>query len=635
MTPENLRSLFVCGATADEFKASLPDGGGRIAQLEALVQADRDASEFARPGLKLNVLVIAEGWCRDSQDGSAVLLHLAGGRPGVSIRFFGRDEHPDLMAAYRKDGQFDSIPVMVFLDPDFNELGRYVERPDEVTALYERHRADLAQARPEFGPADAAVGSFAEPVKEQLKAAMKELRERDRPVATAIIAAALNELAGRGPARTGARTHASGPARSGGRILFRNIGTLLSGDLAEPILSASSVLVEDGVISEIGTEPDADVVIDVHGATLAPGLWDSHFHPYFGDYSPRQKINGAVERTAASGVTTLVSAGAGHQPGMYLPSPTLPNVQAGRAGQGHNPVRARDARGSKALAITMAAAWQSARPSSIKCYAGTVFAEDGFVRDDFTDMMANGVRLLKFQRPMSSISQAQTYRGWAAELDLLVMTHTGNRPVTTDTDSIIESLQAIDPDIAGHVNGGPTPAPRDAVDWLIDHGRAALELVFIGNLRVAARVLERAAERGELHRIILGTDLPGGTGVVPGAVLRTIQLLSHLTDIPVAQLYCMATGNTARVHRLPGGRVAIGAPADLVAWDPVVASETDEFLDCVAYGDRAYPGLVMIDGVVTQQGNPLLLAPKRMPTIHRNVSPATAGGSLQTLTTGS
>jgi len=196
-----------------------------------------------------------------------------------------------------------------------------------------------------------------------------------------------------------------------GRILFRNIGTLLSGDLAEPILSAASLLVEDGLISEIGTEPDADAVIDLHGATLAPGFWDSHFHPYFGDYSPRQRVNGAVERTAASGVTTLVSAGAGHQPGMYLPSPTLPNVQAGIAGKGHNPVRARDARGSKALAITMNEAWQNSRPSSIKCYAGTVFAEDGFVRDDFVDMMANGIRLLKFQRPMSRISEAQTYRG--------------------------------------------------------------------------------------------------------------------------------------------------------------------------------------------------------------------------------
>ena len=93
--------------------------------------------------------------------------------------------------------------------------------------------------------------------------------------------------------------------------------------------------------------------------------------------------------------------------------------------------------------------------------------------------------------------------------------------------------------------------------------------MFIGNLRVAARVLQRAAERGELHRIILGTDLPGGTGVVPGAVLRTIQLLSHLTDIPVEQLYCMATGNTASVHRLPGGRVAIGGPP---TWWPGIQS---------------------------------------------------------------
>jgi enamidase len=207
------------------------------------------------------------------------------------------------------------------------------------------------------------------------------------------------------------------------------------------------------------------------------------------------------------------------------------------------------------------------------------------------------------------------------------MTHTGNRPLTRDTDSILESLRAVVPDIAGHVNGGPTPAPLEAVDWLIDRGRAALELVLIGNLRIAAHVLRRAAERGELHRVVLGSDLPGGTGVVPTAVLRTIQLLSHLTEVPVEQLVCMATGNTARVHRLPGGRVAVGEPADLVVWDPVVASATGEFLDCIVYGDRPYPGLIMIDGAVVQHGNPLLLSPKRMPTIERQpaASPSAAG----------
>ena len=37
------------------------------------------------------------------------------------------------------------------------------------------------------------------------------------------------------------------------KTLIRNIGCLLSGDIHEPILSADSVFIEDGVIQEIGT----------------------------------------------------------------------------------------------------------------------------------------------------------------------------------------------------------------------------------------------------------------------------------------------------------------------------------------------------------------------------------------------
>jgi hypothetical protein len=83
----------------------------------------------------------------------------------------------------------------------------------------------------------------------------------------------------------------------------------------------------------------------------------------------------------------------------------------------------------------------------------------------------------------------------------------------------------------------------------------------------------------------------------------------------------MATGNTARRFGLPGGRVAEGEPADLVTWDPVDGSETDEFLECVAYGDRPYPGLVMIDGQIAEYGNPLLLDCKRPPLIRSRSGP--------------
>jgi Thioredoxin len=155
LTPEQLRERFAGGATRQRFAASLPDGGRRLAELEAMVGLDPSTSAFARVREELNVLAIVEGWCRDSKDGSAVLLRLVGDNPSVRVRFFPRGEHPELMAAYRKDGRFDSIPVFVFLDGAFNETGRYVERPGEVTTMHEWHRAELARRDPEFAPADA------------------------------------------------------------------------------------------------------------------------------------------------------------------------------------------------------------------------------------------------------------------------------------------------------------------------------------------------------------------------------------------------------------------------------------------------------------------------------------------------
>jgi hypothetical protein len=195
MTPEELRERFAAGATREQFAASLPDGGRRIAELEALVDLDPKPSAFARVPGELNVVAILEGWCRDSKDGSAVLLRLVGDNPNIHVRFFPRAEHPDLMAAYRKDGRFDSIPVFVFLDGHFNEIGRYVERPDEVTTIYQWHRDELARRDQSFAPAGTPAGRFDEPVRERLRAAMDELRERDRPQANARIAAALETIA--------------------------------------------------------------------------------------------------------------------------------------------------------------------------------------------------------------------------------------------------------------------------------------------------------------------------------------------------------------------------------------------------------------------------------------------------------
>src|SRR4249920_2496907 len=99
------------------------------------------------------------------------------------------------------------------------------------------------------------------------------------------------------------------------RLVIGNIGLLLSGDLASPILDADTVVAVDGKVAAIGKQKDIDieganVVIDAKGTTLAPGLIDSHVHPVAGDWTPRQSQLNWIDSFLHGGVTTMVSAGA-------------------------------------------------------------------------------------------------------------------------------------------------------------------------------------------------------------------------------------------------------------------------------------------------------------------------------------
>src|ERR1700745_1723581 len=96
------------------------------------------------------------------------------------------------------------------------------------------------------------------------------------------------------------------------KLVIRNIGLLLSGDLERPILDANTVVAVDGKITAFGPDVDAEgatVVIDAKGTALAPGLIDSHVHPVAGDWTPRQNQLGWIDSYLHGGVTTMISAG--------------------------------------------------------------------------------------------------------------------------------------------------------------------------------------------------------------------------------------------------------------------------------------------------------------------------------------
>jgi enamidase len=101
------------------------------------------------------------------------------------------------------------------------------------------------------------------------------------------------------------------------RTLIKGIGQIVSGDIDRPLLDGDSLVIEDGKFVAIGRalDGDADTVIDAHGSTVIPGLIDSHCHPVFGDFTPRQRTMDFIESGLNGGLTTMISAGEVHLPG--------------------------------------------------------------------------------------------------------------------------------------------------------------------------------------------------------------------------------------------------------------------------------------------------------------------------------
>ncbi len=375
---------------------------------------------------------------------------------------------------------------------------------------------------------------------------------------------------------------AAGPERQLGRLVIVNIGLLLTGALEAPLSEADTIVVEDGRIAAIGRRGEVDTgnartTIDAHGCAVSPGLIDSHVHPVFGDWTPRQNQFGWIESFLHGGVTGMVSAGEVHLPG-----------------------RPRDIVGVKALAITAQRAFTAFRPGGVKLLAGAPVIEKGMVESDFAELAAAGVTLLG-EVGLGTVKagyEAKEMVGWARKHGIQSTIHTGGPSVPgsgyIDADTVLEA----DADIIGHINGGHTALPLSQIRCLCERCHRGIEIVHNGNELAGLSAFRYARELGQMHRVILGTDSPAGSGVQPLGILRMIALLSSLGEAPAELVFACATGNTARMRKLEGGLVEVGRAADLVFLDRAQHSAGKDLLDSVRQGDLPGIGMVMIDGIV-------------------------------------
>jgi len=123
------KERFAQGMTPTQYLDQMGMNRERFAAaMQAISITDGEARLLDRwPGTR-RMLVITEDWCGTAIASVPFVFKLAERVPGVETRVFLRDENPDLMDQYLKNGMYRSIPVIALFDEDMNELARFIER---------------------------------------------------------------------------------------------------------------------------------------------------------------------------------------------------------------------------------------------------------------------------------------------------------------------------------------------------------------------------------------------------------------------------------------------------------------------------------------------------------------------------
>ena len=135
VTPER----FAKGYTYEDYISQINVNKDRFEQYYETAKAavtEEDAKAFtsmaAKNGGVSHILVLGEDWCPDVYRGMPMVARIAEAG-GIELKIFPRDANIDIMDEFLKNGEFQSIPTVVFYTEDYKYLCHWIERPAQVT----------------------------------------------------------------------------------------------------------------------------------------------------------------------------------------------------------------------------------------------------------------------------------------------------------------------------------------------------------------------------------------------------------------------------------------------------------------------------------------------------------------------
>jgi hypothetical protein len=128
-----LKDRFEKGLTFAEFAAAAKANTDLWSKIYEHAEVAPDIiARAAALGGPWHLLVLAEDWCGDAVNTIPPLARLTEKAPNITLRILARDQNLDLMDAHLTNGKSRSIPVVIFLDANYEERGWWGPRPESL-----------------------------------------------------------------------------------------------------------------------------------------------------------------------------------------------------------------------------------------------------------------------------------------------------------------------------------------------------------------------------------------------------------------------------------------------------------------------------------------------------------------------
>jgi hypothetical protein len=150
---------FAKGMTWKDYMAQMGDTRARTEENYSKASLNEEERKFFGGINQVKyVLMLGENWCGDVHRNSPMIARIVEAMPGADLRVFLRDQNVDLTDCFLNNG-YRSIPIVVFFDKDWNEIGRWIERAGAATQKSFAIRSTTLDVAPE-DKKDAAMAEF-------------------------------------------------------------------------------------------------------------------------------------------------------------------------------------------------------------------------------------------------------------------------------------------------------------------------------------------------------------------------------------------------------------------------------------------------------------------------------------------